>query len=207
MQGMLCRSGGLTLIVFTSFLDWLTKSLNALCSCQCVLTWAHAVALLIGLNALTTHRKLKLLGSCFGENFPTSAGTMQALIPRAALGIAAFKSYAQQHSQCLPCDGCFAGCCAGQPQEETQFSYVPPSAALQVYGCGVLITIGAALCFSSRQRCRLQSARGESIQSARGESMAGQFIQQSRLAVSSSAASHDTVPAGLIQPLLPESAV
>ncbi|KAL3147097.1 hypothetical protein ABBQ38_015056 [Trebouxia sp. C0009 RCD-2024] len=95
----------------------------------------------------------------------------------------------------------------GQPQEETQFSYVPPSAALQVYGCGVLITIGAALCFSSRQRCRLQSARGESIQSARGESMAGQFIQQSRLAVSSSAASHDTVPAGLIQPLLPESAV
>ena len=87
-------------------------------------------------------------------------------------------------------------CYAGQPQEETQFSYVPPSAALQVYSCGVLITIGAALCFSSRQRHHLQSVRNEDVNH--------QFIQQGKPADNSSTAADDQ---DLIQPLLPESAV
>ena len=88
---------------------------------------------------------------------------------------------------------------AGQPQEETQFSYVPPSAALQVYGCGVLITIGAALCFSSRQRQHLQNAREDGSNS--------QFIQQSSRAADHSSVTDAHNSDGLIQPLLPESVV
>ena len=87
-------------------------------------------------------------------------------------------------------------CSAGQPQEETQFSYVPPSAALQVYSCGVLITIGAALCFSSRQRRQVRSVRNEDVNN--------QFIQQGKVATNSSTATNNE---DLIQPLLPESAV
>ena len=88
---------------------------------------------------------------------------------------------------------------AGQPQEETQFSYVPPSAAIQVYGCGVLITIGAALCFSSRQRRNLQNEREDGG--------TNQFIQQSNFAAGNSSCVCDKDSQELIQPLLPESAV
>lgn len=81
----------------------------------------------------------------------------------------------------------------GHPSEETQFSYVPASAALQVYGCGVLITAGAALCFSSRQRRHLQSTRGDQNST--------QFMTTSRSVVRK--VDHES----LMQPLLPEAAV
>lgn len=87
-------------------------------------------------------------------------------------------------------------CRAGQPPEEAQFSYAPASAALQVYSCSVLITIGAALCFSSRQRSHLQSVRNEDVNN--------QFIQQGIPANNSCTAADSE---DLIQPLLPESAV
>ena len=83
--------------------------------------------------------------------------------------------------------------------EETQFSYVPASAALQVYGCGVLITVGAALCFSSRHRRHLQNTRADTNSS--------QFISgSSKLASLQSADAHGR-PGALVQPLLPEVAV
>ena len=80
--------------------------------------------------------------------------------------------------------------------EETQFSYVPASAALQVYGCGVLITVGAALCFSSRQRRHLQNTRADSGSS--------QFISESSKLGSADVQEHC---GALVQPLLPEVAV
>ena len=97
----------------------------------------------------------------------------------------------------LRCDR--AAVCSGQPLEETQFSYVPASAALQVYGCGVLITIGAALCFSSRQRRHLQTACVDGN--------AAQFITQTdRLAPGSSVLGKPE-HSNLLQPLLPEASV
>ena len=89
---------------------------------------------------------------------------------------------------------------AGQPFEESQFSYVPASAALQVYGCGVLITIGAALCFSSRQRRHLQSTRVDGTTSS-------QFITADKPISSSSLALSQSAGEGYLQPLLPEAAV
>ena len=70
---------------------------------------------------------------------------------------------------------------------------------MQVYGCGVLITIGAALCFSSRQRRHMQNARED------GSS--NQFIQQNTSAAGESSCEHGKDSEELIQPLLPESAV
>ena len=83
--------------------------------------------------------------------------------------------------------------------EETQFSYVPASAALQVYGCGVLITVGAALCFSSRQRRHLQSTRADISSS--------QFISANNKLASLESADDHGRPGALVQPLLPEVAV
>lgn len=86
-------------------------------------------------------------------------------------------------------------CIMGQPLEETQFPYVPASAALQVYACGMLITVGAALCFSSRQRRHLKTNRADgggrqfithAVKATPGRSVNGQNI---------------------LDPLLPEAAV
>ena len=89
--------------------------------------------------------------------------------------------------------------CTGQPLEETQFSYVPASAALQVYGCGVLITIGAALCFSSRQRRHLHTTCLDSN--------AAQFITQSDKLTSGSSIFVKPEDSNVLQPLLPEASV
>ena len=89
--------------------------------------------------------------------------------------------------------------CAGQPLEETQFSYVPASAALQVYGCGVLITIGAALCFSSRQRRHLHTTCVDGN--------AAQFIIQSDKLTPGSSMFGKPEHSNLLQPLLPEASV
>lgn len=79
----------------------------------------------------------------------------------------------------------------GEPIEETPFQFIPARAAMQVYGCGVLISVGAALCFGSRQRRHLQSTRAEGSSS--------QFICH---------ANSDSRPEqALLQPLLPESSV
>lgn len=89
---------------------------------------------------------------------------------------------------------------AGQPLEESQFSYVPASAALQVYGCGVLITIGAALCFSSRQRQHLQNTRVDGTTSS-------QFITADKPISGSTLALSKGAGESFLQPLLPEAAV
>jgi len=85
--------------------------------------------------------------------------------------------------------------------EETQFSYVPASAALQVYGCGVLITIGAALCFSSRQRRHLQNTRAD------GSSSSQFILQADKLLAGKSSAGGDDGQESFLEPLLPEAAV
>ncbi len=97
----------------------------------------------------------------------------------------------------LTCDS--AAIYAGQPLEETQFSYVPASAALQVYGCGVLITIGAALCFSSRQRRHLHTTCVDGNPA--------QFITQSDKLTSGSSIFGKPEDSNVLQPLLPEASV
>ncbi len=100
-------------------------------------------------------------------------------------------------AEMLRCDR--AAVCAGQPLEETQFSYVPASAALQVYGCGVLITIGAALCFSSRKRRHLHTTCVDGN--------AAQFISQSDELTPGSSVFGKPEHSYLLQPLLPEASV
>lgn len=84
----------------------------------------------------------------------------------------------------------------GEPIEETPFQFIPARAALQVYACGVLISIGAALCFGSRQRRHLRSSRETSS--------ASQFIYQGS---STATGSKQVLGAALLQPLMQESSV
>lgn len=84
----------------------------------------------------------------------------------------------------------------GEPVEETPFQFIPARAALQVYACGVLISIGAALCFGSRQRRYLKNTRGLGPTS--------QFIYQASPATIISKPERKEA---LLQPLLPESSV
>lgn len=84
---------------------------------------------------------------------------------------------------------------AGEPIDETPLTYIPAAAAMQVYACGMLITIGAALLFSSRQRRHLKNTRAE------GSSQ--QFLSKSLDANKMQLAQAQA----LLQPLLPESSV
>ena len=84
---------------------------------------------------------------------------------------------------------------AGEPIDETPLAYIPAAAPIQVYACGVLITIGAALLFSSRQRGQLKNTRAEGSPQ--------QFLSQSLDSTKTQLAQAQA----LLQPLLPETSV